>query len=131
VGTNDLVQYLLAADRTDDRVASLADPFHPALVRVLRRLPRLASRRGVPVSVCGELASDPVMLGLLVGFGVREFSMTPSALTAARRVLVASDSRELAAAARRAARTGSLAPVEALVLQAANAATDRGVELRI
>jgi phosphoenolpyruvate-protein phosphotransferase (PTS system enzyme I) len=125
VGTNDLMQYLLAVDRTDERVAALADPFHPALVRVLRRLARLASRGGLALSVCGELASDPVMLALLVGFGVREFSMTPSALGAAWRVLVASDSRELAAAARAAATSGSLAPVESYVMQAAGAPTPR------
>ncbi len=129
VGTNDLAQYLLAVDRTDDRVASLADPFHPALVRLLRRLPRLASKCGVPLSVCGELASDPVMLGLLVGFGVREFSMTPSALGAAWRVLVASDSRELAKASREAARTGSLAPVEQYLMQVAGSAPPDPVAL--
>jgi phosphoenolpyruvate-protein phosphotransferase (PTS system enzyme I) len=115
VGTNDLAQYLLAADRTDERVAALAEPFHPALIRVLKRLPRLASRRGVPLSVCGELASDPVVLALLVGLGVREFSMTPSALPGAWRVLADSNSRELAAAAREASSSGSLAAVEAYV----------------
>jgi phosphotransferase system enzyme I (PtsI) len=115
VGTNDLAQYLLAADRTDERVAAIADPFHPALLRVLRRLPRLANRRHVPLSVCGELASDPIVLSLLVGFGVREFSMTPAALPAAWRVLADSDSHELANAAREAAAKGTLAPVEAYV----------------
>lgn len=115
LGTNDLVQYLLAADRTDERVAALAEPFHPALIRVLKRLPRMASRHGVPLSVCGELASDPVMLALLVGLGLREFSMTPTALPGAWRVLEESDSRELTAVAREAAVAGSLAPVEAYV----------------
>ena len=89
VGTNDLAQYLLAADRTDERVAGLVEPVHPALLRVLRWLPRLARRRGRPLSVCGELASDPVVLGLLVGFGVREVSMTPAALPAACQMLEA------------------------------------------
>jgi phosphoenolpyruvate-protein kinase (PTS system EI component) len=112
LGTNDLAQYLLAADRTDERVAPLAEPFHPALVRILKWLPRLAARHHVALSVCGELASDPVVLALLVGFGVREFSMTPSALPAAWRVLADSDSRELASVAREAAATGTLAPVE-------------------
>ena len=113
LGTNDLAQYLLAVDRTDERVAAIAEPFHPALLRVLRWLPRLAGRRNVPLSVCGELASDPVLLSLLVGFGVREFSMTPAALPGAWRVLADSDSRELAIAAREAAAKGTLAPVEA------------------
>src|SRR5262249_22870334 len=112
LGTNDLAQYLLAADRTDEGVAGLVDPVQPALLRVLRWLPRMASRRGRPFSVCGEMASDPVVLGLLVGFGVREVSMTPSALPAAWQMLEGADSRELARAARLAARESSLAPVE-------------------
>ncbi len=91
VGTNDLVQYLLAADRTDQRLAALVSGVHPALLRLLRLLPRLAARHAVPVSVCGELASQPTMLALLIGLGVREFSMTPTALGTARRVVESSD----------------------------------------
>jgi phosphotransferase system enzyme I (PtsI) len=87
VGTNDLVQYLLAADRTNQRLAALVSGVHPALLRLLRLLPRLAARHAVPVSVCGELASQPTMLALLLGLGVREFSMTPTALGTARRVV--------------------------------------------
>ncbi len=115
LGTNDLAQYLLAADRTDPRVAGLGQPFHPALLRVLRMLPRLASRHGLPLSVCGELASDPIVLALLVGFGVREFSMTPAALPAAWRVLEQASRAELVSVARRAATDLSLAPVESYV----------------
>jgi phosphotransferase system enzyme I (PtsI) len=117
LGTNDLVQYLLAADRTDERVTGLGEPFHPGLLRVLRLLPRLAARRRLPLSVCGELASDPVVLALLVGFGVREFSMTPAALPAAWHMLEHASSAELAAAARQAALTRSLEPVEHYVMQ--------------
>jgi phosphotransferase system enzyme I (PtsI) len=115
LGTNDLAQYLLAADRTDPRVAGLGQPFHPALMRVLRMLPRLAGRHGLPLSVCGELASDPIVLALLVGFGVREFSMTPSALPAAWRMLEQASRAELVSVARRAATDLSLAPVESYV----------------
>jgi phosphotransferase system enzyme I (PtsI) len=115
LGTNDLAQYLLAADRTDPRMAGLGQPFHPALMRVLRMLPRLAGRHGLPLSVCGELASDPIVLALLVGFGVREFSMTPSALPAAWRVLEQASRAELVSVARRAATDLSLAPVESYV----------------
>ena len=93
VGTNDLVQYLLAADRTDQRLAALVSGVHPALLRLLRLLPRLAARHAVPVSVCGELASQPTMLALLMGLGVREFSMTPTALGTARRVVESERSR--------------------------------------
>ena len=118
VGTNDLVQYLLAADRTDQRLASLVSGVHPALLRLLRLLPRLAARHGVPVSVCGELASQPTMLALLMGLGVREFSMTPTALGTARRVVESSDLAALRRLARQAARTGLLADLEHHVEQA-------------
>ena len=112
VGTNDLVQYLLAADRTDQRLAALVSGLPPALLRLLRLLPRLAARHAVPLSVCGELASQPTMLALLMGLGVREFSMTPTALGTARRVVECSDLAVLRRLARRAARTGLLADLE-------------------
>jgi phosphotransferase system enzyme I (PtsI) len=112
VGTNDLVQYLLAADRTDERVAPLVAPVHPSLIRLLRLLPRLAGKHRTGLSVCGELGSQPAMLALLVGLGVREFSMTPAALPAARRVIEASDVKALARLARQAARTGLMDELE-------------------
>jgi len=118
LGTNDLAQYLLAADRTDARVTGLGQPFHPALLRMLKILPRLASRHGLPLSVCGEVASDPVLLALLVGFGVRDFSMTPAALPAAARIVEHASRSELVMAARRAAVELSLAPVEEYVTKA-------------
>jgi phosphotransferase system enzyme I (PtsI) len=112
VGTNDLVQYLAAVDRTDERLTGLTAGVQPALLRLLRVLPRVAARRGVPVSVCGELASQPAMLALLVGLGVAEFSMTPAALAGARRVVEACDRQTLRDIARRATRTGTLAEIE-------------------
>ncbi len=112
VGTNDLAQYVLAADRTDERLAALVGPMNPGVLRLLRPLARLAARHGVPVSVCGELASQPVMLALLVGLGVREFSMTPAALPTARRIVEASEVAQLTRLARQAARTGMLADLE-------------------
>jgi phosphoenolpyruvate-protein kinase (PTS system EI component) len=84
----------------------------PALLRVLRWLPRLARQHGCPLSICGEMASDPVVLALLVGFGVREVSMTPSALPAAWQMLEGADTRELSRAARLALKEATLAPVE-------------------
>jgi phosphotransferase system enzyme I (PtsI) len=112
VGTNDLVQYLLAADRTDERLAPLVAPVHPALIRLLRLLPRLAGKHRTGLSVCGELGSQPAMLALLVGLGVREFSMTPAALGAARRVIEGSEARLLTKLARQAARTGLMDELE-------------------
>ncbi|HEX7085351.1 MAG TPA: phosphoenolpyruvate--protein phosphotransferase [Vicinamibacterales bacterium] len=118
IGTNDLVQYLLAADRTDERLAPLAGPTHPALLRVLRTLPRLARRHGAAVSVCGELASEPVLLALLMGLGFDEFSMNPVALRVAREVVHASDVGQLRRLARTATRTGDLGPLEQYVVDA-------------
>jgi phosphotransferase system enzyme I (PtsI) len=117
VGTNDLVQYLLAADRTDQRHTALVSGLHPALLRLLRLLPRLARRHGVPVSVCGELASQPAMLALLVGLGVREFSMTPAALAPARRIVEAAELSTLTRLARQVVVTGDTAGVHAFVHQ--------------
>jgi phosphotransferase system enzyme I (PtsI) len=80
VGTNDLIQYLLAVDREDPRVARLYEPLHPAVVRTLRLIVEAAQAAGRPLSVCGEMAADPLQALLLVGLGVRELSMSPSAV---------------------------------------------------
>jgi phosphotransferase system enzyme I (PtsI) len=87
IGTNDLIQYCLAVDRTDDRVSRLYEPLHPAILRVLRQVARGARRRSLPVSVCGEMAADPVLLPLLAGLGLREFSMTPASIPLAKQVV--------------------------------------------
>jgi phosphotransferase system enzyme I (PtsI) len=100
VGTNDLVQYLLAVDRGNQRVASLYDPCHPAVVRTLMVIFAAAQKRGIPAAVCGELGGDPLWAPLLIGLGVHELSMTPAALPEVRFVLrhsAASELRELAA----------------------------------
>jgi phosphoenolpyruvate-protein phosphotransferase (PTS system enzyme I) len=80
VGTNDLVQYLLAADRNDPRVAESYEPLHPAVLRTLAQVVAAADGHRVPLSVCGEMAADPLMALLLVGLGFRELSMTPAAI---------------------------------------------------
>lgn len=99
IGTNDLIQYCLAVDRTDDRVSDLYEPLHPAMLRLIRLVRRAGARQGLPVSLCGEMASDPALLGLLVGLGLTELSMTPAAIPVARQVirdLRAADARRLA-----------------------------------
>ena len=84
IGTNDLIQYCLAVDRTDDRVSAFYEPLHPAVLRLIRLVRRAASRRMIPVSLCGEMASDPALLGLLIGLGLTDFSMTPAAIPMAQ-----------------------------------------------
>ncbi len=99
VGTNDLIQYLLAVDRTDPRVSSLYEPLHPAVLRTLEQVARAAQAYDRPLSVCGEMAGQPVEAVLLVGLGFRELSMAPSAIPrvkAALRAVKAAEARALA-----------------------------------
>jgi phosphotransferase system enzyme I (PtsI) len=99
VGTNDLIQYLLAVDRADPRVSALYQPLHPAVLRIIHHVVQAAEVQGVPVSVCGEMAADPLAALLLFGLGVRELSMTPAAIPrvkAALREVRADRAREVA-----------------------------------
>jgi len=91
VGTNDLVQYLLAVDRNHERLSELYTPRHPAVLRVLSELFAYGRRRGVPVAVCGEMAGDPANVPLLLALGLRDFSLHPSTLLEVRRAVRGSD----------------------------------------
>ncbi len=82
LGTNDLIQYTLAIDRTDETVAHLYDPLHPAVLHLVAHTIQAANRGGVPVAVCGEMAGEPQLTRLLLGFGLRSFSMHPAQLLA-------------------------------------------------
>lgn len=84
IGTNDLIQYLLAIDRNNDSVAHLYDPLHPAVLRCIAHVCDAAAARGKPVTVCGEVGADPGMTPLLLGLGVAELSMTPSSILEVR-----------------------------------------------
>ena len=112
IGTNDLIQYTLAVDRTDDRVSRLYEPLHPAVIRAIRLVVRAGRHARIPVAVCGEMAADPVLLTLLVGLGLREFSMTPTAIPLAKRVIRGVRVADARAAAWRALRAGTAAEVE-------------------
>jgi phosphoenolpyruvate-protein phosphotransferase (PTS system enzyme I) len=112
IGTNDLIQYCLAVDRADERVSLLYEPLHPAILRLIVMVRRAAARRRIPLSLCGEMASDPALLALLVGLGLREFSMTPGAIPVTKRVLADTDSGELRAMARRTLRMATVDEIE-------------------
>ena len=102
VGTNDLIQYLLAVDRVDPRVSSLYEPLHPAVLRTIAGIVAAGAAAGVPVSVCGEMASEPLNAVVLVGLGVHELSMSAGAIPRVKAVLrgvTAEEARRLVAAA--------------------------------
>jgi phosphotransferase system enzyme I (PtsI) len=102
IGTNDLIQYLLAIDRVNDRIAHLYEPTHPAVIRTLKYIVDEAHKRDVPVSVCGEMAGDPVYAPLLLGLGVDGLSMSPAWLPSVKylvRAMTMADARALAAEA--------------------------------
>ncbi len=118
IGTNDLIQCCLAVDRTDERVSHLYEPLHPAILRLIRHIRRAAAKGKVPLSVCGEMASDPAVLALLVGMGLVQFSMTPAAIPVARRVIQEMDARELRGIAARALKLESAPEIEQFLTEA-------------
>jgi phosphotransferase system enzyme I (PtsI) len=85
IGTNDLVQYLLAADRTNDALGELYSPLHPAVLRLLYDVIRAARKHGKPLAVCGEIAGDPMFTPVLLALGLEEFSLHPGTLLELRR----------------------------------------------
>jgi len=102
IGTNDLVQYTLAVDRTNARLASLYNPFHPAVVRQLHQVSRVARAAGIEVSVCGELAANPLGAFLLVGLDIHALSVAWPALPEIKKVIRSFRSEDARASARRA-----------------------------
>ena len=87
IGTNDLIQFVLAVDRNNERVAYLYEPLHPAVLRLLQQMAGGARDAGVPISLCGEMAADPLTAIVLLGFGIVEFSMSPSAIPVIKNVI--------------------------------------------
>jgi len=104
LGTNDLIQYALAIDRTDAAVAYLYEPLHPAVLQLIHQTIRSGSRAGLPVSVCGEMAGDLASVELLLGMGLRRFSMNPAQLLAVKQRLFELDSKTAARLAARVVR---------------------------
>jgi phosphotransferase system enzyme I (PtsI) len=105
IGTNDLIQYTLAIDRTDDAVAHLYDPLHPAVLTLVAGTIQTARRGGVPVAVCGEMAGDLQLTRLLLGLGLRNFSMHPSQLLPIKEKILRTNLADVQALAQRVLRT--------------------------
>jgi len=101
IGTNDLIQYTLAIDRADDSVAHLYDPLHPAVLNLIQYTLRAGAKAGKPVSVCGEMAGDPMLTRLLLGLGLRTFSMQPASLLQVKQQVLKSHLEDLTPAAQR------------------------------
>ncbi len=121
VGSNDLVQYVLAADRNNAAVSGLYDPLHPAVLRLLALVAENAAQAGIPVSVCGEIAGDPRFLPVLLALGYTEFSMRPNALLEARAALQTLSRKALRARTRRLLEATSREEIEALFAEPAAA----------
>ena len=105
IGTNDLIQYALAIDRVDHEVAHLYNPLHPAILFLLSHTISTAAKAEVPLSVCGEMAGDIKMTRLLLGMGLREFSMHPAQLLSVKNEIINSDLTVIEPAARKILRT--------------------------
>ena len=100
IGTNDLIQYTLAIDRTDEKVAHLYDPLHPAILQLLAQTIHMGNRANVEVAVCGEMAGDPLYARLLLGMGLKQFSMHSAQLLEVKQAIMQSNyarSKELVA----------------------------------
>ena len=95
IGTNDLIQYTLAIDRADESVAHLYDPLHPAVLRLVAQTIAQANAAGKSVCVCGEMAGDPAYTRLLLGLGLRSFSMHPAQIAAVKQEVLRSDTQRL------------------------------------
>jgi phosphotransferase system enzyme I (PtsP) len=94
IGTNDLIQYTLAVDRTNEKVAELYVPHHPAVLRSLARVAQAALRHDRDISVCGDMAHEPKYISFLVGIGVRKFSLDARYLPKVQEVLLGLDTKE-------------------------------------
>lgn len=100
IGTNDLIQFTLAVDRTNELIANLFEPHHPAVLNMIDRTVKAAHREGIPVCVCGEMSSDPLSTLVLVGLGVDELSMTPWSIMECKKIIRSVNYEDVKATAR-------------------------------
>jgi phosphotransferase system enzyme I (PtsI) len=112
IGTNDLIQYALAASREDEHVGYLYHPLHPAIIRALQQIVAGANRAGKSLAMCGDMAGDPTALWMLLGLGLRNFSMAPRQIPVVKSII----------------RSTRLDEAESLVQQAAQMRTEGEIE---
>jgi phosphotransferase system enzyme I (PtsI) len=117
LGTNDLVQYLLAVDRSNDEVADWFRSLHPAVLLSIDHTVRAARAAGIPVNVCGEMAASPAYMVVLIGLGVAEVSMNPSYIPRIRRTVAGIEARRAQEIAAECMRCATADEVEDLVRQ--------------
>ena len=112
IGTNDLIQYTLAIDRSDEQVSSLYDPLHPAVLMLIEHVISSAEKAKIPVSMCGELAGDSNLTRLLLGMGLRQFSMFPAQIPEVKQKIKQSDISEITPIVRRILRLEESAKIQ-------------------
>jgi phosphotransferase system enzyme I (PtsI) len=117
IGTNDLIQYTLAVDRANQRVANLYRPTNPAVLRLIADVVTAGEEQGVDVAMCGEMAADPIMVPVLVGLGLRRFSMNPQAVPVVRALVRQLSYRESVHMARQALGMVTAREVEEYLLE--------------
>ncbi len=115
IGTNDLIQYTLAIDRTDDAVAHLYNPLHPSILRLIEMTIQACTKHNKSLSLCGEMAGDPKLTKLLVGMGLRELSMHPSHLLRVKQQVLHSEIKKLDKLAKKVLELSDIAKIELLV----------------
>lgn len=125
IGTNDLIQYTLAIDRADESVVHLYDPLHPGVLKLIAGTIHAGARYGLPVSICGEMAGDPAYTLLLLGMGLRNFSMHPGKILEIKQHILRADLSELAPRVQRILRIDEPAKIREAVLRL-NPATQTG-----
>jgi len=115
IGTNDLIQYTLAIDRTDDSVAYLYNPLHPAVLKLISITIKAANKLGKPISVCGEMAGDAKLTKLLLGMGLRQFSMHPSHILSVKQQILHSQVNQLTSHAKKILALSDIEKIEPLL----------------
>ena len=121
LGTNDLVQYTLAADRANESVSDIFRPHHPAILRLIARVQEAAAAAGKPLAICGEMAADPALFLLLLGLGIREFSMGPRSVPLLKEVARCASAADASRMARAALSLSTPDDVAALLTREAEA----------